>query len=526
MSLLSPLFSPSDGLSEAERDQSLRAIVRDGMASQAMASLTGSAFLVAFALQLGASNALIGLLAAIPHLAQLAQVPGVLLVDRLQNRKLVSFGASLLSRFAWLGVAAAPLFLSNEATLVVLVFGLMVISGLAALSNCGWNSWMHDLVPGDELGVFFGRRLSWATATGIAASLSAAGFIEWSSRHFFADPLLPYSVAFAVAAGVGLAGLTFLLHIPEPQYTAEPAAPVRRMFVRPFQDGNFRNLMAFLAAWNGAMYLATPFFTVYMLDRLGLRLSFVIGLIVLGRVINVVFLRVWSRFADRITHKSVLTVCAPLCLLCIFGWTFTTLPEQHAFTIPLLVILHVLMGVAMAGITLATGNIGMKLAPDREATSYLAAYSVVNSAAAGATPILGGLFADFFVEREVAWTLRYAGPQGTRVIEALNFQQWDFLFGIALVAGFYALYRLSDVVEYGEVGQRVVLNHLMVELGREIRSFSSVGTQFLLTAFDVNPRALLGRKPNRRPSEAPSQPDESVQTSDPPTPESQRPADS
>ena len=49
------------------------------------------------------------------------------------------------------------------------------------------------------------------------------------------------------------------------------------------------------------------------------------------------------------------------------------MPEKHVLTFPLLVALHVLMGVAMAGITLATGNIGLKLAPSGEGTSYLAA---------------------------------------------------------------------------------------------------------------------------------------------------------
>jgi len=78
-----PGMSPNDHLSEAEREQGLRMVIRDGLATQAMVTLTGGVFLVAFALLLGASNTVIGLLAAIPALAELIQIPSVSLVARI-----------------------------------------------------------------------------------------------------------------------------------------------------------------------------------------------------------------------------------------------------------------------------------------------------------------------------------------------------------------------------------------------------------------------------------------------------------
>ena len=58
-------FRVRDNLTDAEVRDGLDYVVRDGIASQAMGILTGGAFLVAFAIQLGASNFTIGLLAAI-----------------------------------------------------------------------------------------------------------------------------------------------------------------------------------------------------------------------------------------------------------------------------------------------------------------------------------------------------------------------------------------------------------------------------------------------------------------------------
>lgn len=53
-------------LSEKEVQRGLRNVIGDGLATQVMTTLTTSVFLVAFALALGASDLVIGMLAAIP----------------------------------------------------------------------------------------------------------------------------------------------------------------------------------------------------------------------------------------------------------------------------------------------------------------------------------------------------------------------------------------------------------------------------------------------------------------------------
>jgi len=73
-------FAVKDTLTEEEVQSGLRAVIRDGLASQAMVTFTGGAFLVAFALKLGAPNLMIGLLAAIPPLMQLVQIASIYLV--------------------------------------------------------------------------------------------------------------------------------------------------------------------------------------------------------------------------------------------------------------------------------------------------------------------------------------------------------------------------------------------------------------------------------------------------------------
>ena len=80
-------FTVKDTLTQDEIQSGLKTAIKDGMASTSMATLTGGAFMVAFALKLGASNLLIGLLAAIPPLVQLIQIPSIYLVENLRNRR-------------------------------------------------------------------------------------------------------------------------------------------------------------------------------------------------------------------------------------------------------------------------------------------------------------------------------------------------------------------------------------------------------------------------------------------------------
>ncbi len=64
-------FAVQDTLTDAEIQSSLKTVTKDGMASTAMVTLTGDPFLVAFALKLGASNLVIGLLAAMSPQAKI-----------------------------------------------------------------------------------------------------------------------------------------------------------------------------------------------------------------------------------------------------------------------------------------------------------------------------------------------------------------------------------------------------------------------------------------------------------------------
>jgi MFS family permease len=464
-------LSPTENMSTDERRRGLRLVLWDGMVTQAMATLTGGVFLVAFALQLGASNTVIGLLAAIPPLAELLQMPAVYLVEKVRNRRRITVTASFLARSFWIVIAAIPFLVPPPAAVWALVGAMCCYSILAGISHCAWNSWIHDLLPQTEIGDFFSRRMRLSTILAIVLSLAAAFFIEfWKTQG--GGELTAYSVLFFGGYLAGMVGVCLLSRTPEPLIQEEEAPEFRTILKEPTSDRNFRNLLTFLGSWNFAINLATPFFTVYMLQKLDMNIGWVIALVILSQIASVASFKVWGHTADRLSHKSVLQISGPIFIIAILAWTFTTLPDPYFLTIPLLIIIHIFTGISTAGVTLSTNYIGLKIAPQGHATAYIAAASITNYLAAGIAPIVGGLFADFFAARQASLTLTWTDPAGTIVLNTLDFQHWDFFFFFAFVIGLYSLHRLSAVHEDGEVKERIVIREIIAEVRREVRNLS------------------------------------------------------
>jgi hypothetical protein len=197
-----------------------------------------------------------------------------------------------------------------------------------------------------------------------------------------------------------------------------------------------------------------------MLVRLGFPLAWVIALSILSQFFNIIFLRVWGHYVDRFGSKAVLSLCASLYLLVIFGWIFTTMPERYFLTVPLLVILHIFAGIANAGVNLTVGTIGFKLAPKGESTSYLAGASLAISIGAGLGPLCGGFLADFFTVRQLNLTFTWMSPESFVELPALSIIGHDFLFSIAFIFGLITLGMLATIKEEGEASREVVLESL------------------------------------------------------------------
>src|SRR5688572_26896226 len=114
-------LAPDEAVSADALAHGKRAMVRDAAWASLVGALYGGVILVGFALELGASPFYIGLLAAIPFLSQLAQVPAVLVIERLRQRRKIAVNVVFAARLLILSLALLPWLLEGSTALGVLV---------------------------------------------------------------------------------------------------------------------------------------------------------------------------------------------------------------------------------------------------------------------------------------------------------------------------------------------------------------------------------------------------------------------
>ena len=486
-------FTPTDNLSISDREKGLKYLFYDGMCSHAMALLVTGAFLPGMALALGASNLVIGFLASLAPIAQMGQIPAILIVEKVGLRKLITILFAAGSRISLVAAAFTPFLFPPEKQVFLFTLFMVIFFFGGAFAGCSWNSWIKDIVPSETMGRYLASRLAAATALGAVLSV-IAGFSVDTLSNALGNASYAYGIIFLCAAIAGIWGVKLLGHVPEPRMPPpEKGAKWLNSLITPVKNPNFRKLLIFSGAWSFTVIMSGAFFAVYMLNRIGIPMSGVILLAVLSQVTNIYFFKVWGAIADRYSNKSVLAVSVPLFIFILLLYPFTTLPERYSLTIPLLILIHIIGGISTAGFNLCAANIALKLAPAGKATAYLGANAFCSGLAATIAPIMGGLIGSYFAVKEISVEFLYradiALPGGGFSLSALSFRGIDFVFFAAALTGLYAWHRLSLIEEDGTVNESEVRDQVFISMKQSL--FSANGLNMGMRKMTAFPYDLL-----------------------------------
>ncbi len=464
---------PKATLTEQEVRRGLRLVIGDGLATEAMNSITTGAFLVAFALLLGANNFQIGLLASLPTLTNVFQLLSIWLVRRFNNRRAIAVICSTLARTPLLIIASLPL-LFNTASIDLLIFFLFFFYFFGSISGPAWNSWMKDLVPEDSLGTYFARRASYAQTLNAVLSLLMALGVDFVKKRYPQYELFTYAFMFLAAGLFGIYGVYCLYRTPEPQ-SILARENIFKLFKRALQNANFRKLLAFNSAWIFAVNIATPFFTVFLLKTIGLPLAYIIGLTILSQVCSILTVRVWGRYGDRYSNKTVIAILCPLYMFCLIAWCFVGIYPGFYANLILLACIHIFSGIATGGINLSLINIGLKLAPKDDAIVYLSIKNIVTALFSSTAPLIGGILADYFHNRSLTINAAWLGPAVTKELQLVSLHQYNFLFAIGALLAFVAIELLFRVKEVGEVEKDVVVKVMRSTIKSNLKEAFVIG---------------------------------------------------
>lgn len=478
----------------------LRWIVIEGMTAGVMINLVSGVFLIKLALDLGASPMHIGLLAALPFLGQLMQLPAILMLARLGRRKIVSVTGSSIHRLAILATVPVP-FIEDKALALKLLVALVAIRecGLG-ISSAGWYGWMRDLIPKNMVSRIFGRRLYLTTFIGTLFALGAGFALDHAAEAEGELVRWVFSSMFLLSGVAGLFSLYVWIRTPDVPIKIIPSRAMFMQMIEPFYDDNFRRVLLVLFLVMFAVNMAVPFFPVFMLEVLKIQASVVVALWAMGQFMQMPFFTWWGWVSDRYSQTTALNACLPFLAVGLLLWPLTALPDQHMFTWPLLVVIHLLVGAGLAGTTLASQIMAMRIAPENKTTGYVALASQLSSIAAATAALTGGYLAEkwmaWHVSLRIQWTKNH---QEIGDVVAYEMGSYEFLFIFSALVVLLIVPLIGRVRDVGQHVPRKVINKLLQRrVVTMFRSMTTVGGMRLLQ-YPFEKLAKMPKKRTRQP---------------------------
>ena len=365
---------------------SFRASYGEGAAAELVSACTGGTVLTAWALQLGATPFVIGLLGALPLAAQVLHLPSAFLTQRL-GPKPVAIAAIGASRMAWLPLVAMPFVALPEGTQLTLFVVVAAFSAiLGVLGNNAWVAWMGDLVPSAIRGRFFSHRTIYITAAGTLASLGAGIALDAVTPLGFKPAML--SGLAAVACMAGIVSVHLLLRQAGPARVHDRQSPEPHALTRAALDPRTRSWLRYLLCWNAAVGLSASFFSYHMLAYLGLSFALVALHGVAVAVVRIATAPLWGRAVDRLGARPILVLCS---------WGIAVVPALWLFVGPdclwPLAVEAAVSGALWAGHGIGSMALTLRLPPSNRRPYYVAVFGTISGLGFGVASVFAGLVA-------------------------------------------------------------------------------------------------------------------------------------
>jgi MFS family permease len=362
--------------------RSLGLSIKDGVAFAATTGF-GDNYINPFAVALGASNFQIGLLSSISQLIpSLIQLKVADFAERFGSRKKIIVRSVFLQAFMLLPVAMIPYMPEFLRVYALIGFSTLYLL-FASFASPAWGSLMANLVPERKRGAFFSKR---GRIIGLVTVVSTflAGYIL---QVFEKQSLSGFTIIFLVALVSRCISCYFLSKM------YEPPLEVRREhyfslggFLRRLNVGNFGKYVIFHSSFSFAVFIASPFFPVFMLRDLGF--SYITYTIVTTTVplASILAVSYWGRRADAIGNRQIIRICSLVISALPVMWLIS---RQVYFLIGI----QILAGVFWAGFNLCSSNFIYDSVIPEKRTRCISYFNTFNGFAICAGNLLGGFLA-------------------------------------------------------------------------------------------------------------------------------------
>ncbi len=407
----------------------LVACTGDGMTYSLMVG-TGETYFAAFAIALGSSDKVSGLIAAVPPL-----------VGATAQLFAPALAARVKSPSRWIRGCATLQVLSFVPMIVGAIVGwlpmwvLFVVAGVywtAALGAGGvWNTWIGLCFPSAIRPKYFGIRSRLCQAC-ILAGIVIAGLLL-QPTHGTEWELWGFAALFLVAAAARAWSIPYLRRQRDPAEWPEHTPVPLWHFISNFWHRADARLVTLLLAMQIAVQAGQPFLNPYLLKQLQVTPVLYLGLIATSFAAKSLALPLLGNYAKERGARSLLMLGA-------LGTTFMILPWIWVSWVPGMFMIQAVSGIAQGAWELATFLLFLETVPTEERTSLMSGFYFLNSLAMAAGGLIGAaILGD--TPNHAAYALVFQISTGVRVAALLfvPFVHVDVLRAIPVISSTLAL---------------------------------------------------------------------------------------
>ncbi|HVY01891.1 MAG TPA: MFS transporter [Candidatus Nanoarchaeia archaeon] len=374
---------------ERQKKEALEISIKEGCAANAMMGF-GDQYVTPAMLAVGGTAGHVGFLSAITGImGPLAQLWGNKLEKKYPNKKIV-LNFVFLQVIGWMLLGAVliiPALMINKIPLYS-IMTLYILGGiLGGLLHPAFFSWMGSLVKKQERGKYFSKRGVIIGIVGMISILLGAVILDYFKD--ISKVIYGFALLFILAAIFRAISFMYLKRQYDPPKGKIKIIelPWKKFFSVKDKMGQFTIGMA---AFNFALMIASPFFSVYLLQERQYSYLIYTILIMGSAAWSLIFLPLIGKFSDRYGNASLLSLA---------GFLFAITPPMWIiFQNPILILLipQLLNGIANAALNIGLTNYIYANTPTQTRGTTVAHVNVLGGFGTVVGSILGGLLLTSF----------------------------------------------------------------------------------------------------------------------------------
>lgn len=379
--------------------------------------------------QLGASATILGIVAALPNLLNILQIPAARFVEVVGYRKFVLRGWTTRS-YLILGMAITaflPTRIDAESRIALMLLLLFIYNASRGISVCGFLPWMTKLVPESIRGRYISRDQMSSSLASVVSLIINAYLLGGSTA------LWAYGGLFVFSFVTAMVSIYFLRKIPdapveEASYVTGKVPWKELMFYPPFMKFMVLNVIT-NCAFAGSNVFWIPMFS----DQFHFTGSKTLYISSIAAVVSAYCLFALGRIIDRVGSRPVISMGLVFFMIHFGGWASTS-----AGVVPInwytLFVIQIFSGLAGSFYNLANSRMLMGTVPAMGRSHFFALYSVITSLILSLMSIVWGLILDSMSN----WHYTMFGWE---------WNKYSFFYSvliIAMIIGQYFLHRLDE----------------------------------------------------------------------------------